>query len=50
MRPGESVDITVRVKAAKAPGRCKIYWKMTDKEGTPLMADKRPIFLDVTVA
>ncbi|MET8865226.1 NBR1-Ig-like domain-containing protein [Nonomuraea sp. NPDC004580] len=50
VRPGESVDITVRVKAAESPGRCKIYWKMTDKDGTPLMADKRPIFLDVTVA
>ncbi|MEV4564528.1 NBR1-Ig-like domain-containing protein [Nonomuraea sp. NPDC049419] len=50
VRPGESVDITVRVKAAESPGRCKVYWKMTDKDGTPLMAGKRPIFLDVTVA
>ncbi|MFG1696134.1 NBR1-Ig-like domain-containing protein [Nonomuraea sp. NPDC049309] len=50
VRPGESVDITVRVRAAKSPGRCKIYWKMTDEDGTPLLADKRPIFLDVTVA
>ncbi|GAA1698524.1 hypothetical protein GCM10009733_111420 [Nonomuraea maheshkhaliensis] len=48
--PGESVDITVRVRAAGSPGRCKIYWKMTDEDGTPLLAGKRPIFLDVTVA
>lgn len=48
--PGESVDITVRVRAADSSGRCKIYWKMTDEDGTPLLAGKRPIFLDVTVA
>ncbi|MEV5501579.1 NBR1-Ig-like domain-containing protein [Nonomuraea fuscirosea] len=48
--PGDSVDITVRVRAAGSPGRCKIYWKMTDEDGTPLLAGKRPIFLDVTVA
>jgi hypothetical protein len=48
--PGETVDITVRVRAAGSPGRCKIYWKMTDEDGTPLLAGKRPIFLDVTVA
>ncbi|MEU6714462.1 NBR1-Ig-like domain-containing protein [Nonomuraea sp. NPDC046802] len=47
--PGESVDITVRVRAADDPGRCKIYWKMTDADGTPLLAGKKPIFLDVTV-
>ncbi|WP_406673193.1 NBR1-Ig-like domain-containing protein [Nonomuraea sp. N2-4H] len=50
VRPGESVDITVRVRASDSPGRCKIYWKMTDEDGAPLLADKRPIFLDVTVA
>ncbi|MEO3868662.1 NBR1-Ig-like domain-containing protein [Nonomuraea sp. B12E4] len=48
--PGESVDITVRVRAADSPGRCKIFWKMTDANGTPLLAAKKPIFLDVTVA
>ncbi|MFC4116954.1 NBR1-Ig-like domain-containing protein [Nonomuraea zeae] len=48
--PGESVDITVRVRASDAPGRCKIFWKMTDEDGTPLLAAKKPIFLDVTVA
>ncbi|MEV4083305.1 NBR1-Ig-like domain-containing protein [Nonomuraea fuscirosea] len=48
--PGDSVDITVRVRAAGSPGRCKIYWKMTDEDGSPLLAGKRPIFLDVTVA
>ncbi|GAA3566547.1 hypothetical protein GCM10022419_054010 [Nonomuraea rosea] len=48
--PGEPVDITVRVRASDAPGRCKIFWKMTDADGTPLLAGKRPIFLDVTVA
>ncbi|TDD04026.1 hypothetical protein E1292_19710 [Nonomuraea deserti] len=47
--PGETVDITVRVRAADSPGRCKIFWKMTDEDGTPLLAGKRPIFLDVTV-
>jgi hypothetical protein len=50
VRAGESVDITVRVRAPDSPGRCKIYWKMTDEDGAPLLADKRPIFLDVTVA
>ncbi|MEV4173569.1 NBR1-Ig-like domain-containing protein [Nonomuraea sp. NPDC049709] len=48
--PGESVDITVRVRASETPGRCKIFWKMTDADGTPLLAAKKPIFLDVTVA
>ncbi|MFD0478660.1 NBR1-Ig-like domain-containing protein [Nonomuraea thailandensis] len=48
--PGESVDITVRVRAADSPGRCKIFWKMTDEHGTPLLAAKKPIFLDVSVA
>ncbi|TDE21389.1 hypothetical protein E1295_46745 [Nonomuraea mesophila] len=47
--PGETVDITVRVRAADSPGRCKIFWKMTDEDGTPLLAGKKPIFLDVTV-
>lgn len=47
--PGESVDIAVRVRAADAPGRCKIYWKMTNEDGAPMFAGKRPIFLDVTV-
>ncbi|MFC4006209.1 NBR1-Ig-like domain-containing protein [Nonomuraea purpurea] len=49
VRPGESVDITVRVRAADDPGQCKIFWKMTDADGTPLLAGKKPIFLDVTV-
>jgi hypothetical protein len=48
--PGESVDIAVPVRAADAPGRCKIYWKMTSEDGTPLFAEKKPIFLDVTVS
>ncbi|UBU16094.1 NBR1-Ig-like domain-containing protein [Nonomuraea gerenzanensis] len=48
--PGESVDITVRVRAAESPGRCKIFWKMTDEHGAPLLAAKKPIFLDVSVA
>ncbi|MEV0614342.1 NBR1-Ig-like domain-containing protein [Nonomuraea sp. NPDC050404] len=48
--PGESVDITVRVRAPESPGRCKIFWKMTDEDGTPLLAAKKPIFLDITVA
>lgn len=48
--PGESVDITVRVRAAESPGRCKIFWKMTDEDGSPLLASKKPIFLDITVA
>ncbi|MEV0389181.1 NBR1-Ig-like domain-containing protein [Nonomuraea sp. NPDC050643] len=48
--PGETVDITVRVRASEAPGRCKIFWKMTDQDGSPLLAAKKPIFLDVTVA
>ncbi|GAA2213691.1 hypothetical protein GCM10009850_091540 [Nonomuraea monospora] len=48
--PGESVDITVRVRAADSPGRCKIFWKMTDEHGAPLLSAKKPIFLDVSVA
>ncbi|MER6170603.1 NBR1-Ig-like domain-containing protein [Streptosporangium sp. NPDC001681] len=47
--PGETVDIAVRVRAADSPGRCKIYWKMTNEDGAPLFAGKNPIFLDVTV-
>ncbi len=47
--PGQTVDISVKVRAASSPGRCKIYWKMTDADRTPLMSGKRPIFLDVQV-
>jgi hypothetical protein len=47
--PGEVVDIAVRVRAAARPARCKIFWKMTSADGTPLFAGKKPIFLDVSV-
>ncbi|GAA3143753.1 hypothetical protein GCM10010466_38460 [Planomonospora alba] len=47
--PGESVDISVRMRAADAPGRCRIYWKMTNGSGAPVFAGKNPIFLDVNV-
>lgn len=47
--PGDTVDISVKVRAASRPGRCKIYWKMTDEDRNPLLAGKRPIFLDVQV-
>ncbi|MBF8192745.1 transcriptional regulator [Nonomuraea sp. K274] len=50
VQPGESVEIEVRVRAAAEPGRCKIYWKMTNAEGAELLAGKKPIFLDVTVS
>ncbi|MBT2232045.1 NBR1-Ig-like domain-containing protein [Nonomuraea sp. NEAU-A123] len=49
VQPGEPVDIAVRVRASDSPGRCKIYWKMTDGTGTQLLSTKRPIFLDVVV-
>jgi hypothetical protein len=49
VQPGESVDISVRVRAATSPGRCKIYWKMTNEAGHELLAAKKPIFLDVVV-
>ncbi|MFG1688058.1 NBR1-Ig-like domain-containing protein [Nonomuraea sp. NPDC049269] len=49
VQPGESVDIAVRVHASDSPGRCKIYWKMTDEAGTQLLSSKKPIFLDVVV-
>lgn len=48
--PGESVDVAVRVHASDQPGSCKIYWKMTTEDGTPLLAAKKPIFLDVIVS
>ncbi|WP_449060411.1 NBR1-Ig-like domain-containing protein [Planomonospora algeriensis] len=47
--PGEAVEIAVRVRAADRPARCKIFWKMTSADGTPLFAGKKPIFLDVSV-
>ncbi|GII77126.1 hypothetical protein Sru01_21080 [Sphaerisporangium rufum] len=47
--PGRSVEIAVPVRAGDRPGRCKIYWKMTDADGRPLLAGKNPIFLDVLV-
>lgn len=50
VEPGESVDIEVRVRAADSPGRCKIYWKITNEAGHELFAAKKPIFLDVVVA
>ncbi|MDP4506835.1 NBR1-Ig-like domain-containing protein [Nonomuraea turcica] len=50
VQPGQSVEIAVRVRAADSPGRCKIYWKMTDAAGAELLTAKKPIFLDVVVA
>jgi hypothetical protein len=50
VQPGESVDISVRVRAATSPGRCKIYWKMTNQAGHELLAAKKPVFLDVVVS
>ncbi|MBG0831067.1 transcriptional regulator [Planomonospora sp. ID67723] len=47
--PGKAIDIAVRVRAAAGPARCKIFWKMTSEDGTPLFAEKKPIFLDVSV-
>ncbi|MEV6159385.1 NBR1-Ig-like domain-containing protein [Nonomuraea sp. NPDC052129] len=49
VQPGEPVDIAVRVRASDSPGRCKIFWKMTDETGTQLLSAKKPIFLDVVV-
>ncbi|WP_106396592.1 NBR1-Ig-like domain-containing protein [Actinocorallia populi] len=48
-RPGESVDIRVRVRTPKESGSCRIYWKMVDRQGRTLFPGKRPIFLDVRV-
>ncbi|TMS00531.1 NBR1-Ig-like domain-containing protein, partial [Nonomuraea basaltis] len=50
VQPGESVDISVRVRTSSSPGRCKIYWKMTNEAGHELLSAKKPIFLDVVVA
>ncbi|MFC6575347.1 NBR1-Ig-like domain-containing protein [Planomonospora parontospora] len=47
--PGRTTDIAVRVRAAAGPARCKIFWKMTSEDGTPLFPAKKPIFLDVSV-
>ncbi|MFI0448283.1 NBR1-Ig-like domain-containing protein [Actinomadura sp. 6N118] len=47
--PGQLVDISVRVQAAKRPTRCKIFWKMADESGRVALPAKRPIFLDVRV-
>lgn len=49
VQPGKPVDIAVRVRAPDSPGRCKIFWKMTDETGTQLLSAKKPIFLDVVV-
>ncbi|GAA0961194.1 NBR1-Ig-like domain-containing protein [Actinocorallia libanotica] len=48
-RPGESVDLRVRVRAPRKSGKCRIYWKMVDGQGRTFFPGKRPIFLDVRV-
>ncbi|WP_214409905.1 NBR1-Ig-like domain-containing protein [Sphaerisporangium fuscum] len=47
--PGQTVDIAVRVQSPDKPGKCRIYWKMTDAAGRELFPLKRPVFLDVQV-
>jgi hypothetical protein len=43
------VDLSVRVRAPGKPGKCRIYYKMTDAQGRVLFPLKRPVFLDVRV-
>ncbi|MEU8102126.1 NBR1-Ig-like domain-containing protein [Nonomuraea muscovyensis] len=47
--PGHTVDLSVRVRAPGKPGKCRIYYKMTDAQGRVLFPLKRPVFLDVRV-
>jgi hypothetical protein len=47
--PGNSVDVSVRVRAAATPARCRVFWKMTDADQRLLLTEKNPIFLDVRV-
>ncbi|MEU0564030.1 NBR1-Ig-like domain-containing protein [Nonomuraea sp. NPDC005983] len=47
--PGRTADIAVEVQAPNKPGKCRIYWKMTDAQGQELFPHKRPVFLDVRV-
>ncbi|WP_101789260.1 NBR1-Ig-like domain-containing protein [Nonomuraea indica] len=47
--PGQTVDLSVRVRAPGKPGKCRIYYKMTDAQGRVLFPLKRPVFLDIRV-
>ncbi|GII52557.1 hypothetical protein Pth03_09460 [Planotetraspora thailandica] len=48
-RPGQSVLVRVPVEAPGTPVRCKVYWKMVDRNGIPYMPQLKGIFFDVTV-
>lgn len=47
--PGGSALVSVEVQAPKEPTRCKVYWKMVDRDGNHYMPQLSGIFFDVTV-
>ncbi|PRX48975.1 Ig-like domain-containing protein [Prauserella shujinwangii] len=48
-RPGESVRVSVEVRAPDRPGYCQVYWKMVDAEGRLVLPNHRAVFYLVRV-
>lgn len=48
--PGETVEVTVMLKAPQLPCTVKSEWKSTDPEGNLLFPDKAPLYCLVKVA
>lgn len=47
--PGESVRVSVEVRAPDEPGHCQVYWKMVDGKGRLLLPGHRAVFFFVRV-
>ncbi|GGM53558.1 hypothetical protein GCM10012275_25760 [Longimycelium tulufanense] len=48
-RPGETVQVSVEVRAPDEPGHCQVYWKMADAHGRLLLPGHRGIFYLVKI-
>lgn len=47
--PGESVRVSVEVRAPEEPGYCQVYWKMVDAKGRLLLPGQRAAYFFVRV-
>ncbi|SFP36940.1 Ig-like domain-containing protein [Amycolatopsis arida] len=48
-RPGETVAISVEVRAPDEPGYCQVYWKMVDAKDRLLLPGNRGVYYLVEV-
>lgn len=48
-RPGETVRVSVEVRAPDQPGYCQVYWKMVDAKGRLLLPGVRAVYFFVEI-